>query len=125
MTTKIAVPRPPDSAMKKDRRVSGLLKAQVLHLHEAERRLPLRHHTDIYINAIKTEGEAAEYIRRATEAIHLAHATAVAKRARPVAKRKRVSEIVAVADDRPVRRRTSVRPNKAKKKAKTKLGRKT
>jgi ArsR family metal-binding transcriptional regulator len=97
--TKLAVP--PQSALNKDRPVSGLLKAQILHLHEAERRLPLRHHTDIYINAIKTEGEAAEYIRAVTEAIHSAHAAAAARRARP--KRKDVIEIAAVADETPTR----------------------
>jgi hypothetical protein len=70
------LPRPPQSALDPNRPVNGLLKAQILHMHEAERRLPLRHHTDIYINAIKTEGEAAEYIRRVTEAIHDAHQTA-------------------------------------------------
>jgi hypothetical protein len=95
---------PPQSALNKERPVSGLLKAQILHLHEAERRLPLRHHTDIYINAIKTEGEAAEYIRAVTEAIHDAHAAAAAKRAKP--KRRDVIEIAAAADDAPVRRRT-------------------
>jgi hypothetical protein len=120
----IHVPRP-KNAMDPDRPVNALLKSQVLHLHDAESKLPVGHRTDIYINAIKTEGEAANYIRRVTEAIHAAHAAAVAKRVRPVAKRKRVIEIAAVADDRPVRRRASVRPNKAKKKAKTKLGRKT
>ena len=99
--TKIPVPIPPQSAIDKDRPVSGLLKAQILHLHEAERRLPPRHHTDIYINAIKTEGEAAEYIRAVTEAIHDAHAAAEAKRAKP--KRKGVIEIAAVADDAPVK----------------------
>jgi ArsR family metal-binding transcriptional regulator len=109
MTT-IKVPRPPDSAMDPGRRVSGLLKAQILYLHEAERRLPLRHHTDIYINAIKTEGEAAEYIRRVTEAIHEAHAAAAAKRAKP--KRTRTIDIAAVADDRPVRRRKRTKGTK-------------
>jgi hypothetical protein len=95
----IHVPRP-RNAMDPDRPVNALLKSQVLHLHDAESKLPVRHRTDIYINAIKTEGEAGEYIRKVTEAIHAAHAAAAAKRARPVAKR-------------------------AKKKAKTKLGRKT
>jgi hypothetical protein len=106
--TKIPVPIPPQSAIDKDRPVSGLLKAQILHLHEAEHRLPLRHHTDIYINAIKTEGEAAEYIRAVTEAIHDAHAAAVAKRAKRAAKRKpeRI-DIAAAADDGPVQRSQS------------------
>ena len=96
---KIIVPRPPDSAMNKDRPVSSLLKTQILHLHEAEHRLPLRHRTDIYINAIKTEGEAADYISRVTEAIHAAHAAAAAKRARRAAKPKPAGiDIAAVAD---------------------------
>jgi hypothetical protein len=99
MATKINLPPRPKGAMNKNRKVSGLLKAQILHLHEAERRLPLRHHTDIYINAIKTEGEAAEYIRRVTEAIHDAHAAAVARRARPMPKHEDVIEIAAVADE--------------------------
>jgi hypothetical protein len=101
MTTKINLPPPPEGAMNKNRPVSGLLKAQILHLHEAERRLPLRHHADIYINAIKTEGEAAEYIQRVTEAIHEAHAAAAARRARPKLKREDVIEIAAVADEGP------------------------
>ena len=93
----IRIPIPLQSAINKDRPVSSLLKTQILHLHEAERRLPLRHHTDIYINAIKTEGEAAEYIRRVTEAIHAAHEAATAKRARP--KLQRVGDIAAGAEE--------------------------
>jgi hypothetical protein len=120
----IHVPRP-RNAMDPNRPVNALLKAQMLHLHDAESKLPVRHHTDIYINAIKTEGEAANYIRRVTEAIHAAHAAAAAKRARPAAKRKLVIEIAAVADETPERKRTGVGPNKAKKKAKTNRGRKT
>lgn len=114
MTTKINLPPPPKGAMNKNRPVSGLLKAQILHLHEAERRLPLRHHTDIYINAIKTEGEAAEYVRRVTEAIHNAHAAAAARRARPQPKREDVIEIAAVADDEPApkSKNSSKRKNK-------------
>jgi hypothetical protein len=82
----VHVPRPdPKSSMDPDRPVNALLKAQVQHLHEAERNLPLRHRTDIYINTIKTEGEAAEYIRQVTNAIHDAHAAAAAKRRRGIA----------------------------------------
>jgi len=95
----IHVPRPPQSAMNPNRPVNALLKAQMLHLHDAEMKLPVRHHTNIYINAIKTEGEAANYIRQVTEAIHAAHAAAAAKRAWPAGK-------------------------PTKRKAKTKLGRK-
>ena len=81
----IHVPSPDTkSAMNPDRPVNALLKAQVQHLHEAERNLPLRHRTDIYVNAIKTEGEAAEYIRQVTTAIHEAHEAAAAKRGRGI-----------------------------------------
>jgi len=39
--TVIHVPRlDPQSAMDRDRPVNALLKSQILHLHEAERRLP-------------------------------------------------------------------------------------
>ena len=56
----IHVPRPPKSAFNPDRPVSSLLKAQMEYLHEAEKRLPSRYHSEIYVNAIKTEGEAAK-----------------------------------------------------------------
>lgn len=104
--TVIHVPRPNQSAMDKNRPVNTLLRVQVEHLHEAEMKLPIGQQTDIYINAIKTEGEAGEYIRRVTEAIQGAHAAAQAKRARPARKRRGMIEIAAVADDRPPRRRT-------------------
>jgi ArsR family metal-binding transcriptional regulator len=103
MATKIVVPVPPQSAINQDRPVNALLKSQILHLHEAERRLPLRHHTEIYINAIKTEGEAAEYIRAVTEAIHDAHAAAAARRAR---RQPEVIEIAASAEEEPVRKQS-------------------
>lgn len=108
----IKVPKVPDDAYNPDRPVSGLLKIQIEHLHEAEKRLPTRHRSEIYINAIKTEGEAAEYIRLVTEGIHAAHADTAARRAKPTNKRKCVIEIAAVADE-PAERKTK---NKAKKK---------
>jgi hypothetical protein len=46
-----------------------------------------REATDRHFNAIKTEGEAADYVRQVTEAIHAAHQAAAAKRARLSAKR--------------------------------------
>jgi ArsR family metal-binding transcriptional regulator len=60
--------------MNKDRPISTLLKNQIRHLQEAEFRLPVSGQTDVYINSIKTEGEAAEYIRKVTAAIHEHHA---------------------------------------------------
>lgn len=97
----IHVPRPPKSAMNPHRPVNALLQAQMQHLQDAELKLPVRLQTNIYVNAIKTEGEAGEYIRRVTEAIHKAHDTAAAKRARPARKRTGVIDIAAAAEDRP------------------------
>lgn len=99
----IPVPKPPRSAIDPNRPVNALLEAQIMHLHDAEKRLPAKYHTDVYINAIKTEGEASEYIRAVTEAIHRAHAEAAAKR---MPKRKGVIEIAAVADEEAERRLT-------------------
>lgn len=80
--TIIPVPKPSKKAMNLDRPVSSLLLAQIRHLQHAERRLPLRYRSEIYTHAIRTEGEAARYIREMTEAIHQAHADAVAERAK-------------------------------------------
>ena len=123
----IHVPRPNAKlAMDTSRPVNSLLKVQIQHLHDAELKLPIGLQTDIYINAIKTEGEAGEYIRRVTEAIHGAHEAAEAKRARPAFKPKRVIEIAAVADEQAERKKKSASKKKAgkKKKGNAKLGRK-
>ena len=71
--TLIKVPKPPRSALDKDRPISSLLKTQVEHLQAAEFRLPAKAQTNIYINTIKTEGEAAEYIRQVTARLHEQH----------------------------------------------------
>lgn len=86
--TVIRVPKPPQSALNKDRPISSLLKTQIRHLQEAEFRLPVRAQTNIYINAIKTEGEAADYIRQVTDNLHAEHGVqpaglASAKKAKP------------------------------------------
>ena len=130
--TLIPVPRPPKSAMNPNRPVNALLQAQMQHLQDAELRLPLDQQTNIYVNAIKTEGEAGEYIRRVTEAIHEAHEAADRKRARPARKPRGVIDIAAAADDRPRKRwsRGTVKKKARKKSTKTakkksKPGRKT
>ena len=69
----IHVPKPPKSAYDPDRPMSSLLKSQIEHLREAEGKLPLRYRSEWYIKAVRTEGEAAKYIRDVTEAIHAAH----------------------------------------------------
>ena len=118
---KIFVPRPPKSAMDRDRPVSTLLKNQILHLQEAEFRLPARVQTNVYVNAIKTEGEAADYIQRVTRALHAAHGVeprghaptvAVVPRRRPV----RGPDIAAVAEERP--KKKSKKSGKSKSRAK-------
>lgn len=91
----IHVPRP-ENAWNPDRAANALLRKQVEHVHEAERRLPVRYRSDIYINAIKTEGEAAKYIRAVTEAIHDAHLDAAYARRAP--KRAHGLDLGAAAD---------------------------
>ncbi|MCU1269948.1 MAG: hypothetical protein JWN74_1242 [Acidobacteriaceae bacterium] len=101
----IRVPKPPKSAIDPSRPVNALLMAQVMHLHYAERVLPAKYHTGIYVNAIKTEGEASDYIGAVTGAIHEAHAAATAKRVRQMPKRRRPIEIAAMADGVPAKRK--------------------
>jgi len=114
----IRVPRPPRSAYDPGRPMGSLLKSQVEHLRDAESKLPLRYRDRIetYIKAIKTEGEAATYIQKVTQAIHDAHADA--ERARHAPERKPVIEIAAVADERAeskkkrTRKRSAAKPKK-------------
>ena len=110
----ILIPRP-KSERDPNRPASSLLLAQVQHLRQAEKILPLRYHSDIFIKAIRTEGEAAAYVRAVTEAIRKAH-TDAAKALQPKApKRKRVLEIAAAADDAGARKaRASAKKSKKK-----------
>jgi hypothetical protein len=92
----IKVPKPPQSAMNKERPISSLLKTQLEHLQQAEFRLPARAQTNVYINAIKTEGQAADYIRQVTAALHAEHAGAEGRRA-PKKKTSKASRKYAIA----------------------------
>ena len=109
----IPVPKPSKKARNPERDANALLLAQVSHLQHAERRLPLRYRSDVHIysHAIKTESEAAEYIRTVTEAIHRAHADAEKRRDR----RKRGFEIAAVAE-KSGRKKKSMSSKRGKKK---------
>ena len=91
----IHVPRPPASAYDPNRKASSLLRTQVEHMHLAERRLPERYRTQIYVNAIQTEGEVAEYVGQVTRAIARAHQDAQKKRARSGARPGTVLNIAA------------------------------
>ena len=104
----IHVPRPKRSSMNPMRLASSLLLTQVEHMHAAEKRLPLRYRTEIYVNAIKTEGEAAEYIAKATAAIHKAHDDVAKQRIRTFPRSGRVLKIAAAAEKKP----TSTAKNK-------------
>lgn len=108
----IHVPRPSRKAMNPGRPASSLLLTQIQHLQHAENNLPLKYCSDTYTKAIRTEGEAAAYIREVTEAIHLAHVHAKAKKVKQMPVRRRGLEIAAAAE-RPKRK-------SVKKKAKSK-----
>jgi len=95
----ITVPKPPKSAYNPDRPATSLLKAHVEHMREAESKLPIKYRSDFYAKAVRTEGEAAEYIRDVTEAIQEAHADA--EKRRRTRRKKRRFEIAAAAEERP------------------------
>ncbi len=115
--TLITVPKPPKSAYNPERPVTSLLKSHVEHMREAESKLPLKYRSDFYAKAVRTEGEAAEYIRDVTEAIHEAHAEA--EKRRNTRQKKRRFEITAAAEESP--RKSSAarkrRPSAGKKRA--------
>jgi hypothetical protein len=104
----IKIPTPPKSSMNQDRLVSGLLKSQILHLQEAELRLPAKYQTNVYIHSIRTEGQAGEYIREVTKAIHAAHAS----RLRLVKKPKPAATFEIAAEAKKTRK--TKKPKKAK-----------
>jgi len=71
MTNIIKVPKPartfkPDRPLEKNQ----LIQAQIWHFREAELGLPPDLQSGIDIASIATEGQASEYIRRVTRAIH-------------------------------------------------------
>jgi hypothetical protein len=114
--TVIKVPRPPKSAYDPSRSISSLLKMQIEHLHEAERRLPTRYRSEIYPNAIKTESEAAEYVRLVTEGIHRAHSDSAVRRGKKAKKRTVTVEIAATSDRRDARKLKSKARGRRRKK---------
>lgn len=87
----IKVPQPPKSAFNKQRPVSSLLRSHLEHLQRAEFRLPADMQTNIYINAIRTEGEAADYIGKVTARLHAAH------EGKGVPQPKRISKVGSIA----------------------------
>ncbi len=69
--TRIDVPKPPASAINKDRPASELIKAQLRHIQHAESaRLPRDKRSGVRIEDIHTEAEAAKYIQDVTRLLH-------------------------------------------------------
>jgi len=69
--TSIRIPIPPASAMNKDRPISSLIKAQLLHIQHAESaRLPKEKRVGVKLEDIHTEAEAAAYIAAVTRILH-------------------------------------------------------
>jgi hypothetical protein len=68
----VPVPKPSRAAYNPDRHLhqNALVRAQVKHFAEADKHLPAELQTGIDVASIKTEGEASEYIRKVTAAIH-------------------------------------------------------
>jgi hypothetical protein len=68
---RVAVPAPPKTAFHGHRKLSSLLRSQVEHFHEAEMQLPPEQRTGIDIATVDTEYEAADYIARMTQILHM------------------------------------------------------
>jgi hypothetical protein len=68
----IQVPRPSRTAYNPNRPLekNTLIQSQVLHFQEAEKNLPESLRTGFDLAKIATEGQAADYIRKVTRAIH-------------------------------------------------------
>lgn len=68
----IRVPKPSANSFNKNRPVSknALLENQVKHFHELEKSLLQQLQSGIRFEDVKTEGDAAEYIRRMTAILH-------------------------------------------------------
>jgi hypothetical protein len=107
----IKIPKTPPQAYDPNRRVSALLKMQVLHLREAEKMFPPRHRSDIYINAIKTEAAASEYIRYVTAKIRQVHEEGAGRRVARVPAR--IPAIAAAAEGGPAKKSKTDSPARA------------
>ena len=71
--TLIRIPRPPKTSSNPNRRLNSNIRAQLRQFQDVEASLPSKFRTDIYVNAIETEREAAVYIREMTETILRMH----------------------------------------------------
>jgi hypothetical protein len=71
-TNRVLVPKPARTSFNKERPLvrNTLLKNQVDHFRELEKRLLAELATGIQYDAVKTEGQAAEYIKKMTTILH-------------------------------------------------------
>jgi hypothetical protein len=82
--TVIQLPRPAASSLNKQRPVSDLIKAQLIHIQHAESgRLPKHKRSGRKLEEIETEAQAAAYIAEVTRLLH----PLPKKRSRPRAKK--------------------------------------
>ncbi len=81
--TYVRIPVPPRSAMNRKRPISDLVKAQLVHVHHAERaRVPEHKRDDSRVKKIWTEAQAASYIAAVTKVLHPKRNPVPAKQAR-------------------------------------------
>jgi hypothetical protein len=68
----IRVPKPSGKSFNPNRPLEGnlLLRNQVEHFRKRELELPAEQHTGIDLKKVKTEGQAAEYIRKLMTVLH-------------------------------------------------------
>lgn len=71
--TPIRIPRPLLSSVDSNRPLNSNIRAQLRQFQQVEASLPLASQTGIYVNAIRTEREAGEYIREMTETLLRIH----------------------------------------------------
>jgi hypothetical protein len=117
----IMVPRTPKSAFNKNRALThkGLLWHQLRHFRAVEQKLPAAQRSGIDIDAIRTEGEAAEYIRHLTSKLHPKRGKQFAKKRHSEKKRRiprvKVKKTLAIGSGRKSRRKRD-KPKRKKRK---------
>lgn len=98
------------------RPISGLIRTQLVHLHQAENlTLPPERRTGININDLQTEGEASQYIRKTT-ALLRRHGKAQATNAAPNRKTRQTARPIKNVDKK--RAKPSARARKRRPTAK-------
>jgi hypothetical protein len=66
----VKIPRPHPKRFDPDRPITDLVRNQLLHLSLVQRHLDKKHHHPADVYAIKTDAQAAEFIRHVTSKLH-------------------------------------------------------